>query len=101
VRPTAALTRISESGFSDYNGRMLKPVPIVSPEHMIAANSKAVEDREKFGSPDVSVSVVSALHDKLPPQEVLAVMHRLLAHNLALLLARTRSPSPTPVKLIP
>jgi hypothetical protein len=32
----------------------------VPAEHLIAANKKAVQDREAFGSADVTVSIVSA-----------------------------------------
>lgn len=56
-----------------------KPVAPVAPEHLIAANKKAVEDREKYGTPDISVSIVSALAKKIPSEHVLAVKHRLFA----------------------
>jgi hypothetical protein len=62
-----------------------KAVPQVPAEHLLAANKKAVQDREAFGSADVTVSIVFALAKKVPPEEVLATMHRLhaLANTLA------------------
>jgi hypothetical protein len=54
-----------------------KPVPAMPAEYLIAANKKAVADRETYGSPDIPVSIVSALADRISSQDVLAVMHRL------------------------
>jgi hypothetical protein len=56
-----------------------KPVPQVPAEHLIAANKQAVADREEYGSAVIPVSIVSALAQKIPSQDVLAVMHRLYA----------------------
>jgi hypothetical protein len=62
-----------------------KAVPQVPAEHLIAANRKAVQDREAFGSASIAVSIISALAKKVPSEEVLATMHRLfaLANTLA------------------
>jgi hypothetical protein len=62
-----------------------KAVPQIPAEHLIAANKKAVQDREAFGSADVTVSIISALAKKVPLEQVLATMHRLhaLANTLA------------------
>lgn len=56
-----------------------KPVPAMPPEHLIAANKKAIADRETYGSADIPVSIVSALADKVSSHDVVAVMHRLYA----------------------
>jgi hypothetical protein len=62
-----------------------KAVPRVPAEHLIVANKKAVQDRESFGSAEVTVSIISALAKNVPSEEVLATMHRLyaLANTLA------------------
>ena len=62
-----------------------KAVPQVPAEHLIAANKRAVQDREALGSSEVTVSIISALAKKIPSEEVLATMHRLyaLANTLA------------------
>jgi hypothetical protein len=62
-----------------------KAVPQVPAAHLITANKKAVQDREAFGSANITVSIVSALAKKIPSEEVLATMHRLhaLANTLA------------------
>jgi hypothetical protein len=56
-----------------------KPVPAMPAEYLMAANKKAVADRETYGSADIPVSIISALADKISSQDVLAVMHRLYA----------------------
>jgi len=58
---------------------MLKPVPPVEPEHVIEAHRKVVADREKYGSPDVTVSVVSLFNRRLEPKIILNISHRLFA----------------------
>jgi hypothetical protein len=58
---------------------MARYIPIVAPELLIKANLKAVADREKYGSADTTVSIVSALADDHEPDELIAVSHRLMA----------------------
>ena len=58
---------------------MLKPVPPVDPEHVIAAHKKVIADREKYGTPDVTVSVVSLFTKRLEPKAILDITHRLFA----------------------
>lgn len=54
-------------------------VPVVPVEHLITANQKAVEDRERYGRGDVWTSIVAALAKKIPSETVLAALHRLTA----------------------
>jgi hypothetical protein len=54
-------------------------IPVVAPDLLIRANLKAVADREKYGSADATVSIVTALADKHQPDEVIAVSYRLMA----------------------
>ena len=58
---------------------MTKYVPQVSVELLIKANAKVSTDREKYGSPDVSVSLISVLADECEPEELIAISHRLRA----------------------
>ena len=68
-----------------YDGRrfreapMARYIPAVPAELLIKANLKSIEDREKYGSPDVMVSIVTALADKHTPEECIAVSYRLTA----------------------
>lgn len=58
---------------------MTKFIRTVAPGLLVKANAKAVADREQYGSPDVDVSVVSALADDCTPDELIAVSYRLRA----------------------
>jgi hypothetical protein len=58
---------------------MARYIPIVAPEPLIKANLKAVADREKYGSADTTVSIITALGDGHEPDELIAVSHRLMA----------------------
>jgi hypothetical protein len=58
---------------------MARYIPTVAPELIIKANLKSIEDREKYGSPDVMVSIVTALADECAPDECIAVSYRLAA----------------------
>lgn len=58
---------------------MARFVQPVAPELLIKANLKSLADREKYGSPDVMVSIVTALADKHTPDECIAVSYRLAA----------------------
>ncbi|MCH8951807.1 MAG: hypothetical protein IID49_06770 [Proteobacteria bacterium] len=58
---------------------MTKYVPEVSAELLIKANAKVSADREEYGSPDVAVSIVSAIADECEPEELIAISHRLRA----------------------
>jgi hypothetical protein len=58
---------------------MARYVPPVAPKLSIKANLKSVADREKYGSPDVMISIVTALADKHTPDECIAVSYRLTA----------------------
>lgn len=68
-------------------GRMAKkkrfgPVPPVDPQHIISAYKKVIEDREKYGSIDIAVSVASLFAKKLEPGRTLDIMHRICALGL-------------------
>ena len=67
-----ASRRFSEAAMARY-------IPIVAPELLIKANLKAVEDREKYGSADTTVSIITALGKKHQPDELIAVSYRLMA----------------------
>ena len=58
---------------------MIKYVPTVPAELLIKANAKVSADCEKYGSPDVVVSVISVLVDECEPEEMIAIGHRLRA----------------------
>jgi hypothetical protein len=58
---------------------MARYVQTVAPELLIEANLKSIADREKYGSPDIMVSIVTALADKYTPDECIAVSYRLTA----------------------
>jgi hypothetical protein len=58
---------------------MAQYIPAVAPELLIKANLKSVADRERHGSADVMVSIVTALADKHTPEECIAVSYRLTA----------------------
>ena len=58
---------------------MFKPVPAVQPERIIEAHQKVVADREKYGSSDVMVSVVSLFAGREKPEDILHITHRLFA----------------------
>ena len=57
----------------------MTPIPIVSADHILAAHNKVIEDRERYGWSDITVSVSLALLDKLSPREILDVLQRLHA----------------------
>jgi hypothetical protein len=56
--------------------RYIRPV---SPDLLIQANAKIAADREKYGSPDVEVSIVTGFADDHDVDELIAVSHRLRA----------------------
>jgi hypothetical protein len=56
-----------------------KLVPPVESKHIIDAYKKVLEDRERFGSIDVTVSVVSLFAKKLEPKKTLDITHRIFA----------------------
>ncbi len=58
---------------------MARYIRTVSPELLTKANLKAVADREKYGSADVIVSIVTSLGNKYAADELIAVSYRLQA----------------------
>ena len=56
--------------------RYIRPV---SPDLLIQANAKIAADREKYGSPDVEVSIVTGFADDHDVDELIAVSYRLRA----------------------
>ena len=54
-------------------------IATVAVDHLMCAVRKASADRADGSPPDVAVSVVSALHDKCGPQEMIAINCRLTA----------------------
>jgi hypothetical protein len=58
---------------------MFNPVPAVHPDHIIEAHQKVAADREKYGSSDVTVSVVSLFARRMKSEDVLHITHRLFA----------------------
>jgi hypothetical protein len=58
---------------------MQKRVPPVQAKLMIEVNQAVVEEREKHGSTDVTISAVRTLHGRYRSEEILAVTHRLFA----------------------
>jgi len=58
---------------------MARYIRTVPHELLIKANSKAVADREKYGSADVTVSIVTALAKDHDPEDLIAVSYRLQA----------------------
>lgn len=58
---------------------MTKYVPQVSAELLVKANQKVSANRREYGSPDVAVSIVSAIADECEPGELIAISHRLRA----------------------
>jgi hypothetical protein len=58
---------------------MTRYIRAVPHELLIKANSKAVAGREKYGSADVAVSIVTALAKNHDPEDLIAVSYRLQA----------------------
>lgn len=71
---------------------MARYICAVAPELLIKANEKAVADREKCGSADVAISIISALGKNHEPDELIAVSYRLsrLLKNAHFVYARCR-----------
>jgi len=57
----------------------MKMIPTVSVDLLMLADRKVAEDHEAGLSPDPTVSVVSALHGKCKPEEMIAIERRLFA----------------------
>jgi hypothetical protein len=58
---------------------MAKFIRTVPYELLVKANLRAVADREKYGSADVTVSIVTALANDHDPDDLIAVSYRLQA----------------------
>ncbi len=59
--------------------KRFESVPVVDPRHVIEAHQKIAGDHEKYGSPDITVSIVSLFSGKLESKEILDITHRLFA----------------------
>lgn len=57
----------------------MKMIPAVSTDLLMLAERKVAEDHEAGLRPDPTVSIVSALHDKCDPKELIAIANRLTA----------------------
>jgi hypothetical protein len=57
----------------------MKMIPPVSVDLLLLADRKVAEDHEVGLPPDPTVSIVSALHGKCKPKEMIAIERRLVA----------------------
>jgi hypothetical protein len=60
-------------------GEAMKPVPSVDPKHVIEAHKKLVADREEYGSSEPMISIAGLFAKRMPPHDVLNIVHRLYA----------------------